>query len=125
MRRAIGIGVAIAIVVISRVALTPSVDDEIVKACKKLNEKTPLMVDEVTRLDSAKALPMEIQYNYTIIGIEDLEVEDKTEFEKNTRNHVKSAKELRFFRDNGVDMSYRYKNEAGKEIITFTIEHSK
>ena len=123
MRRIMGIGVAILIVVVSRAALTPSIDDEIVKACEKLNESTPLMVDDVTRLDSATALPMEIKYTYTLIGIEELGEEEKNELEKNTRNHISTAPDLKFYRENGIDMSYLYRNESGKDVCSFKIEH--
>ena len=100
-----------------------SIDDQLVTVCKEMNKKTPYMIDEVTRLDKTEALSGEIKYLYTLIGINDLTADQKKSIETNTRNLVKNSSDLKIFRDEGIDMTYLYRNESGKEIFEFSIKH--
>ena len=116
------VGAIVAQVSVSK-ALTPSIDKQIVSACNEIHKNTPFLLDKFTRLDTASPLPGEIRYLYTIIGINILSSEQKTTIEKNTRNHVQNASDLNSVRENGIDMSYLYRSESGKEVFKFTIKH--
>ncbi|MCJ8332585.1 MAG: hypothetical protein HRT89_17070 [Lentisphaeria bacterium] len=100
-----------------------SIDDQLVTVCNEMNKKTPYMVDQVTRLDSTVPLSGEIKYLYTLIGIKELSADQKKTIETNTRNLVKNSSDLKIFRDEGIDMTYLYRNESGKEIFEFSIKH--
>ena len=104
-------------------AFTKSIDEQIKIQCEKINKNTPMQIDPVTRLDKATSSPGEIQYHYTLTGIKELSDQQKSALETNTRRQVKVSPDLKPFRDNGIDMSYLYRDESGAEIHRFTVKH--
>jgi len=121
--------VVVAVVVMAAVQQiffkSPSFDKALMKTAGELNKSCPVMVDQVTRLDNAIAMPGKVfQYNYTLISISKDSIDAKA-FEDamlpNLTNNIKSNPDLKDFRDNKVTMAYAYKDKNQVHIVTIRI----
>lgn len=103
----------------------PSFDKALMQTASELNEVCPMMVDNITRLDNAVALPGKVfQYNYTLIYTpkDSINIEVFEDILKPTiLSNAKTNPDLQNFRDNKVTMVYSYKDMFGGFITKITI----
>lgn len=104
---------------------TPSFDKVMMEAASEINKTCPIMVDQETRLDNAIALPENsLQYNYTLINIENTEVNPDTVkkyIEPGIINLVKTSPDMKIYRDNKTTMIYNYRDKNGVFILKLSI----
>ncbi len=103
----------------------PSFDKVMMNAASELNKTCPIMVDQNTRLDNAVALPDKaLQYNYTLVDIEKLDVNPDTikkYIEPNIINNIKTSPDLKIYRDNKATMIYNYRDKNGVFVLKLSI----
>ena len=92
----------------------------------ELNKTCPLMVDSLTRLDNAVALPDRVfQYNYSLISgsKEYIDTEGLKAFlSPRIANDVKTNPGMKFVRDNKVTVNYSYKDLNGEFLFLITVK---
>lgn len=102
----------------------PTLDESLRNAAAEVNKTTPKQLDEETRLDSAESLPNRtFRYNITLVSVTKSEVDAeaiKDFVEPNIMSNVKSASDLKAFRDNNITIVYRYKDKDGE--LLFDVE---
>ncbi|PRP66804.1 hypothetical protein [Nonlabens agnitus] len=90
-----------------------------------VNKKTPFIVDDSTRLDSASAIGnTNFIYHYTLFDIKATEVKlDSVNkyLKPSIISNVSSSPELKGFRDNKVIMDYRYYDSDGMFITEISV----
>lgn len=96
---------------------TEGINNELITAAEEVNVTCPFMVDEVTRIDNAEALPDNaFQYNYTLVGVT-VDSVDVAYFEDfmtpQIINQLRFDPDMKWFRDQGVTMVYSYKDMHG------------
>jgi hypothetical protein len=100
-------------------------EEELMKAASELNKSCPMMVDEITRLDNAVALPInEFQYNYSLVGltIADINVDTIMKYiEPGVINKVKNNPDLKFYRDHKTTLTYIYRDKNGELVHKFSV----
>ncbi len=116
---------AVAYLVQYRLLVSPSFDTVMMKAVSDINATCPIMVDKLTRLDNAIALPDNtIQYNYTVLEMQSSQI-DTVAFRKqifpNILNNVKTNPSFKIFRDNAAVLIYAYRDKDGLFIQQFAI----
>jgi hypothetical protein len=95
-----------------------------------LNKKCPVMVDNITRLDSA-SIPNDttFQYNYTLsISKEDSiykQESTKQLIKSNAQKNLDANPDMKYLRDNFVSLKYSYKDRNDKQLFDFTIKSEK
>ena len=109
-----------------------SPESQIRFAVAAVNIGTPKMVDEITRLDGAQALPgLAMQYNFTILSEDADEVDPEyreafeAEMHKQLEKTICLSDELEPFRALGATFRYRYANRLGGLITAFSIRSSE
>jgi hypothetical protein len=104
---------------------SPSVDEMMAKTASEFNKTCPMMVDQITRMDNAIALPGKIfQYNYTLINMDAalIEIEElKRNLEPVIVNTVKTSPELKLFRDKEITMVYYYRDSNGNYMFKISV----
>lgn len=99
-----------------------------VKAANKLNKTCPLMVDSITRLDNAVAVPYPsniFQYNYTLLKVpqENVSYEEiKAGLEPVIVNYVRTSPDMKHMRDHNVTVKYAYKDVEGVHLFTIEVK---
>lgn len=123
------VGSAVGSAVVTALLRTPhtdaSVDDVLVKTASELNRNMPMMVDELTRIDSTAALPgKKFLYKYTILNMDAMPSSD--EFVEGMRptlvNTYKTSHEMSEFRKMEVTLIYSYSDEEGNEFARVEVE---
>ena len=103
----------------------PAFDKVMMAAASEINKTCPIMVDQVTRLDNAIALPENsLQYNYTLVNIESTEVNPDTVkkyIEPGIINLVKSSPDMKIYRDNKTTIIYNYRDKNGVFILKLVV----
>ncbi len=103
----------------------PTFDKVMMAAASEINKTCPIMVDQVTRLDNAIALPENsLQYNYTLVNIESTEVNPDTVkkyIEPGIINLVKSSPDMKIYRDNKTTIIYNYRDKNGVFILKLVV----
>lgn len=103
----------------------PSVDKVMMNAASELNKTCPIMIDQETRLDNALAMPNKaFQYNYTLINLDESEVNVDTlkkYIEPFIVNSIKTNPDMKMFRDNKVTMIYYYCDKDGDFVYKLSI----
>jgi hypothetical protein len=103
----------------------PAFDKAMMAMASEINKTCPVMVDQVTRLDNAIALPGNIfQYNYTILGINRSQINIDTlekYVEPGIINNIRTNPDMKVFRDQKTTLVYYYKDESGTFIHKFVI----
>lgn len=106
-----------------------SFDKTMMEAASEFNKSCPIMVDGVTRLDNAIALPDNIfQYNYTLInmGKNSVNIDELTSYlEPIIVNNVKTNPGLKSYRENRVTMVYYYKDKNGNYLTEIEVSPDK
>ncbi|MFI5154363.1 MAG: hypothetical protein ACHQET_13575 [Chitinophagales bacterium] len=125
------LGVAIVIFLMLRVfhrhspSASNDIDKELVAVANELNKTCPMMIDAMTRLDNAVALPGNIfQYNYTLVNYykADLNADDlKMKLQPTIANTIRTNPQLKFFRDKKAIMSYNYNDKNGEFVLNISI----
>lgn len=123
----IGVGVTIIALALMQYffSQSPSVDEMMVKTASEFNKSCPMMVDQITRMDNAVALPGRIfQYNFTMINMDVASI-DKEELKKNLEpviiNTVKTSPELKLFRDKEITIVYYYRDINGNYMFKISV----
>lgn len=103
----------------------PSFDKVMVEVASEINKSCPMMIDQVTRLDNAIALPgNSIQYNYTLINIEAADISAdslKKYMEPGIINGIKTNPDLKIYRDKKTTMVYNYRDKNGVFLMRFSV----
>jgi hypothetical protein len=96
-------------------------DKQLKLEANELNKSCPMMIDAVTQLDNAAALPDNtFQYNYTLIDADVAQMDTiqfKANLEPSILEQVKSNPQLKSFRDHQVTLQYVYKDKR-KHYLT-------
>jgi len=104
----------------------PAFDKNLMEIASELNKTCPLMVDSLTRLDNAVALPDRVfQYNYSLISgsKEYIDTEGLKAFlSPRIANDVKTNPGMKFVRDNKVTVNYSYKDLNGEFLFLITVK---
>ena len=98
---------------------------ELEKVSQKLNESLPTQLDAHTRFDSTSAGPgSHFTYNYTITNPAKGTF-GSSSFEAKQRKHLvqtyKSSPAMAAFRDDNIELTYRYWDEKKAPLLTITI----
>ena len=105
------------------------INQELVAVANELNKSCPMMVDSITRLDNAAALPNNVfQYNYTLISVRkaDLNPEElRMKLEPGMTNTIRTNPQLKYFRDRKVTMAYNYNDKDGVFVLNIPITPDK
>ena len=109
-----------------RPLLRPSVEEKLVRAANDVNSKTPVSLDEYTRMDSALAGPgAQITYFYTLIQHESTNPSVR-EFGMLMRpvllRNYCGSDEMRAMRDDDVKLAYVYRAKDGPEVSRVEIQ---
>ncbi|MDR9457865.1 MAG: hypothetical protein RI572_10705 [Salegentibacter sp.] len=98
-----------------------NLEEQLTDAAREVNNISPKMVDEYSRLDSASTVSDQIfKYHYTLVNMSKKEVDSDT-VEKYIRpgiiENVKTSPDLKDFRDNNITMSYNYYDKNGDFVL--------
>jgi hypothetical protein len=91
---------------------------------REINSQTPIQLDEDTRLTSVLALRNTITFNYLLprVGSKDISPEFLEREARGNLNHtVCKSKATRDLIDSGVEYSYIYSGNDGRQITRVTI----
>lgn len=102
----------------------PSTERALVQASDTLNKNLPMMVDQVTRLDSTFPGPGKVlNYKYTLVGMKraDLDVENvKKRIAPMVTQNYRTSPAMEDLRKLSAVLKYHYYDEAG--VFAFAIE---
>ncbi len=107
----------------------PSFEEEMKKAAIQVNQMCPMMVDDLTQLDSASVSgPTKFQYYYTLKGISKSDL-DIGIFIKNIEPTliagVRDNPALKIYRDNKVTMIYTYFDKDSTLLTSISVTPAK
>ncbi|AKL98479.1 hypothetical protein [Endomicrobium proavitum] len=95
---------------------------------KEINLGLPVMVDDLTRIDSVSLLPSNtLKYSVTIIDYAKDELNIKTFKELKTKSLTAHFKEepakgyVKFIKNNNISLVYQYNDKNGEELFTVDI----
>lgn len=96
-----------------------SIEEQMKEAAVEINNISPKMVDEYSRLDSASTADKTFKYHYTLMMTkEEVNVDVLKKFLRpEIIENVKNSPELKIFRENKITMSYNYYDKNG-EFVT-------
>jgi len=107
----------------------PAIDKAMMEMASEINKSCPFMVDNLTRLDNAVAMPNNVfQYNYTLINIvkDSLDINElKNNIEPTIINFVKTNPDMKAMRDNKTTVNYYYKDMTGVFLLTISVGPDK
>jgi len=97
-----------------------SPEDQLMALADQINKQGSVMVDKVTRLDGAEALPNRtLLYKYSLISKTSSEIPPDA-LNRIVRPDVvrkyNTLPEMAVLRDNGISITYRYRDKAGQLI---------
>jgi hypothetical protein len=101
-----------------------SIDASLAKTASEINKTMPMMVDQITRLDTVMALPgKRLSYNYTLINLDPMA--DAADFVKEIRpklvNGYRTTTEMQSLRKAGVTLVYVYRDEQAREFARMEV----
>ncbi|NVN95777.1 MAG: hypothetical protein HXX18_10895 [Bacteroidetes bacterium] len=103
----------------------PLYEKVLMKTAEEINKTCPVMIDNITRLDNAIAMPDNVfQYNYTIISMLKDEIninEVKSYLEPGIVNFVKTNPQMKTIRDYKTTVNYYYKDKSGVYLFTICV----
>lgn len=102
-----------------------NLEEQLTDAAREVNNISPKMIDEYSRLDSASTVRDQIfKYHYTLVNMSKKEVNSDT-VEKYIRpgiiENVKTSPDLKDFRDNNITMSYNYYDKNGDFVLNIDV----
>jgi hypothetical protein len=115
-----GIIVAVVVAVAVRGVFSPSINQQIINECEKINKECPKMTDEVTRLDKCVPGNMQITLEYTLIKVE-LDQDQLNSLETIISGNVKSDKDLKPMIDKGIKLTFCFHDEKGAVLKQFDV----
>ena len=120
--------IGMAALVLSGCASTASVDPNdplnLAAETSDFNATLPVMIDADTRLDSTWGYGDALRYNYTLVNhtLADLNVKLFNEtMAPVIKNSVCSSPDMEIFMDNGVTVTYIYRDNEGSEAGRFVV----
>lgn len=101
------------------------IESELKKVAVELNKKTPMEVDEYSRLDSVSTIgKTNFIYNYTLFGLNKAEVNLDT-VNKYIRpsliENIKNNPDLKIYRDNKITIDYKYYDRNGVFVTEISV----
>jgi hypothetical protein len=94
-----------------------SFDEQLIKISEQINQNCPMVIDSETRLDNTIGGPGKMfMYNYTLVNMSKDEIDIpqfKTYIEPRVINNARTNNDMRSFRDNKVEMVYKYFDKNG------------
>ncbi|MCH8501056.1 MAG: hypothetical protein LAT77_03970 [Aliidiomarina sp.] len=99
----------------------------LIAVSNEMNQMTPIMVDEDTRLDTTVALKRSFMYVYTLVAFDADEIDPDLfldAIEPLVTREVCSSPDMAGFRDNNIDTLYVYRGKDGNQIASVTIKVS-
>jgi hypothetical protein len=102
-----------------------SAEGQLKAIADQINKGGKKMVDEATRLEGAEALPNKtLLYNYTLITKTSSEIPPDALNRIVRPNVVKAYSthpDMKMLRDNGITLTYRYRDKAGQLVGDFSV----
>jgi hypothetical protein len=100
-------------------------DKEKTHAVSEINKNCPLLVDQETRLDKSELLPNNVlKYNFTLVNQkkEDINMNGfRAAITPGIVYYVKTAPDLKMYRDNGSTIVYSYKDKNGAFVLKVSV----
>jgi hypothetical protein len=94
-----------------------SFDEQLIKISEQINQNCPMVIDSETRLDNTIGGPGKMfMYNYTLVNMSKDEIDIpqfKSYIEPRVINNARTNNDMRSFRDNKVEMVYKYFDKNG------------
>ena len=107
----------------------PAYDKAMTKFASEISKNCPMMIDNVTRLDNAIALPDNaIQYSYTIINVvkDSINIDEaKKVLGPRISNFVRTNPEMQFIRNHKTTVNYYYSDRKGVYLFTISVKPSQ
>lgn len=101
-------------------------DKVMIEMASEISKHCPIMVDNITRLDNAIAMPNNVfQYNYTIVATvkDSIKIDEaKSIMEPRIINNVKTEPNMKYMRDHKTTINYNYKDKAGVFLFTISVK---
>lgn len=101
-----------------------SPEEQLQLLSKGLNEKCPMMVDDITRLDSTQSEGLFLTYFYTLKGVEksmgDFSAAE-SEISGQILEQIKTTPDMKALRDIHVTFRYVYRDQNGEDLFDLTI----
>jgi hypothetical protein len=100
-------------------------DSQLSETMSQMNESLPLMVDDITRIDSVEVDGRNIIYNYTLIADLNEIVDELPSFEElrlNQLNEYCFVEGNNYFSSVNVSVTSIYRNLNGKQLNVFTLK---
>lgn len=102
-----------------------TIEEQMKDAAVEINNISPKMVDEYSRLDSATTIADKtFLYHYTILKMtkEEINIDVLTKFIRpEVIENVRNSPELKIFRDNKITMSYNYYDKNGEFVTNIDV----
>lgn len=103
-------------------------DSTVVQGAAEVNTRTPMMIDEMTRLDGARASGRRLQYLYTLPQMDQPEVASQKEFgaafaalRRQIAANLCRAEEMKPLREAGTLFQYTFRTNGGAVLADFEI----
>jgi len=103
-----------------------AVDKVLKQTSDEMNKQCPMTLNEIVRLDNTEALPGKIlKYNYTITDASNFDAAQVKEAGiPMAKNLIKTNAQMEPLRKLEVTFRYYYKDNDGKELLTYDITPS-
>ena len=101
-----------------------TIEEQMKDAAVEINNISPKMMDEYSRLDSASTAVKTFKYHYTLINMtkEEVDVDVLTKFLRpEIIDNVRNSPELKIFRDHKITMSYNYYDKNGEFVTNIDV----
>ena len=101
-------------------------ENELKKVAVSMNQKLPMMVDKITRLDRVDVVTNNVTYNYTITAYTKADFAGKIDvlfqgLKANVTKSVCTNKQIKFLLDMGAILHYSYVGKGGAFLSKFTV----
>lgn len=97
-----------------------TVDQVLQQLSAELNQKTPMKIDSVTRLDRVSAEPgRHFTYHYTVVPSPDAgntRIDFSREIKPQLKSQLCSSPDTLKFLKNGVTLAYQYQDQSGHDL---------
>ncbi len=98
-----------------------SIDNQLMQLSNEFNKSLPIMVDQVTRLDTVIPMPGKVlTYNYTLVNmsLEQIDIVSLREYLRpRIINNIKTSDEMKYLRDKGVTFVYKYYDDVKRFVF--------
>jgi hypothetical protein len=100
-----------------------SIEEQMKDAAVEINNISPKMVDEYSRLDSASTADKTFKYHYTLMMTkEEVNVDVLKKFLRpEIIENVRNSPELKIFRNHEITMSYNYYDKNGEFVTNIDV----